>query len=220
MKIVCIHFKGGVGKSTTAIHVVGILSGLSGQKTLLVDGDRQVTSYSFFNNGNPPSHDEELFFSSVISIIPLQTVQTSNAQEMGKRLRKVSKIKCDHLVVDTTPDPATTNLILAELAPDLILIPVKLDDQGSHSQLTPLLKTIARMAAFGVNPRVKLIPLGGGANNIDPYANDAGMAYSVTTSIPLMHKEFGDAVYKEFRYVWELDGCSAIYDTYREIVWE
>lgn len=220
MKIVCIHFKGGVGKSTTAVHVVGVLSELPGQKTLLVDGDRQVTSYSFFNNGSPPPHDEELFINSATSIIPLQTMQTSSALEMGKRLRKLSKIKCDHLVVDTTPDPATTNLILAELVPDLILIPVKLDDQGSHSQLAPLLTTIARMATIGIKPRVKLIPLGGGANNIDPYANHAGMAYSVTTSIPLMPKEFGDAVYKDFRYVWKLDGCGAIYDIYREIVWE
>ncbi|MBN2991010.1 ParA family protein [Pseudomonas cedrina subsp. fulgida] len=220
MKIVCIHFKGGVGKSTTAVHVVGILSELIGRKTLLVDGDRQVTSYSFFNNGIRPQSDDETPVNPEISLFPLQTLQPSTGLEMGKRLRKIGKIKCDHLVIDTTPDPATTNLILTEVEPDLVLIPVKFDDQGSHSQLTPLLETIARMSAIGIRPKVKLIPLGGGPDNISPYADNTGQAYFVTQPIPLLPKEFGDAVYKKFCYVWELHGCEKIYDIYRDIVWE
>ena len=53
MKIITVTgFKGGVGKSTTAIHIAGYFSG-HGQ-TLLVDGDPNHTAVSWANRGHLP----------------------------------------------------------------------------------------------------------------------------------------------------------------------
>ena len=155
MKILCIHFKGGVGKSTTAVHAVGVLMSQS-EKTLLIDGDRQVTSYCFFNGGERPDSADEYPISPNLSLIPLYPTEPITGHLVSNRLRKLQKIPYDHLVVDTTPDPAVTNQIISEIDPDLILIPIRHDDAGGHAQLNPLLETIARMRAIGINSRVKI----------------------------------------------------------------
>jgi chromosome partitioning protein len=53
MKIITITgFKGGIGKSTSAIHLAGVLSGMA--KVLVVDGDQNRTCINWAKRGSLP----------------------------------------------------------------------------------------------------------------------------------------------------------------------
>lgn len=217
MRILCIHFKGGVGKSTTAIHALGVLSSLE-DKTLLVDGDRQVTSYCFFNDGDRPDSDDEYIISDNLSLITLYPAQPITGHLLSKRIRKIQKISYEHLVVDTTPDPAVTNQLIAEIDPNLVLIPIRHDDAGAHAQLAPLLETISSMRAVGIRPRVKILPLGGNEDTIRNYIPNIEIDYEITDTIPALPEVFGNAVYRDFDFVWNYQGHEELYNLYHDIV--
>lgn len=215
MKTLCIHFKGGVGKSTTAVHIAGVMQ--TEGKTLLIDGDRQVTSYKFFNEGQAPADFEILDINSEFSIVPLYLAEPTVGHNLSARIRKILKTPFSHLVVDTTPDPFVANQIISELEPDLVLIPVKHDDPGGHTELKPLLETIDRMRVFGIAPRVKIVPLGGSAETITPYTAGVTLDFEVTETVPMNHALFGEAVFKDFSYAWNFPGQESLYALYRSI---
>jgi chromosome partitioning protein len=220
MKILCIHFKGGVGKSTTAIHVVGALLPTN-ESILLIDGDRQVTSYQFFNEGLPPSTYEPLQIDDQLSIVPLYPAKPINGALLGERINRIKKTPYTHLVVDTTPDPGLGAQIIAEVQPDLIIIPIKHDDRGGHIQLTPLLQTIGQLRAFDLEPQIKILPLGGAAENIMPYIDaDLGLTYQIAQPIPANADLFGDAIYRDFDFAWNYEEQEFLYQMYQSLITE
>ncbi|MFZ6774835.1 ParA family protein [Undibacterium sp. SXout7W] len=218
MKVLCIHFKGGVGKSTTAVHVAGVLQGDG--NTLLVDGDRQVTSYCFFNRGTTPKTDEVVKVSETLSIIPLNSLQPTSKHGLSERISKIVKMKKDftHFVFDTTPDPLTASQIISEVEPDLIIIPIKYGDHGGLVQLTPVLQTIEGMAAFGIAPLVKIVPIGVDSQWIFDNLGGSKLNCEILASIPANPELFGNAVFQDFDFVWNYDGYDYFYDMYRKIV--
>ncbi|MBC6477432.1 MAG: ParA family protein [Hormoscilla sp. GM7CHS1pb] len=46
MKVLCVHHKGGVGKTTTAIHITGVFLSKR-NRVLLIDGDPRLIASSF-----------------------------------------------------------------------------------------------------------------------------------------------------------------------------
>jgi chromosome partitioning protein len=215
MKILSVHFKGGVGKSTTAIHVVGVLSAEG--PTLLVDGDRQITSYRFFNGGSSPSSFEPIDAGNNVTIVPLNQAGPTTGHDLSARIRKILKFPHEHIVFDTTPDPFHANQILAELEPDLILIPIKYDDEGGHVQLQPLLETIGRARAIGISSRVKIIPIGDSEYNIRQYISGSTPDFEIADPIPADQLLFGSAVYRDYNYAWNYPNQGYLYSTYQRI---
>ena len=201
MKVLCIHFKGGVGKSTTAIHVTGVLQQQG--SVLLVDGDRQVNSYSFFNAGNPPLTDDVEMLNNGSGIIPLHPLRQIAKFVLSKRISKILKLDFNHFVFDTTPDPLTANSIISEVRPDLILVPVKYDDFGGMVQLITVLETIQRLSATGITARVKVVPIGISSQNIIDRLGESFANVEVTNPLPIDPQLFGNAVFIDFKFVWE-----------------
>ena len=59
MKVICVNHKGGVGKTTTAIHITGVFLE-TGNRVLLVDADSSARSFRFFTEGSVPKLGGEI----------------------------------------------------------------------------------------------------------------------------------------------------------------
>jgi chromosome partitioning protein len=99
MMITIANFKGGVGKTTTAIHVAGYLA--TKGKTLLVDGDQNRSSLEWSEAGN--------FNFDVISP------------------KDLNMTGFDHIVVDTEARPKPKDLKTLSQVSDLIILPTTPD---------------------------------------------------------------------------------------------
>jgi len=111
-------FKGGVGKTTTAIHLSAYFQKKG--KTVLVDGDPNRSALAWSERGNFP-------------------FQVINERELADRAGDFSNI-----IIDTPARPSTEELKPLSADSDLLLIPTKPDALS----LDALLKIVASLQSF------------------------------------------------------------------------
>ncbi|WP_241191351.1 ParA family protein [Deinococcus psychrotolerans] len=102
--IAVVGLKGGIAKTTTAIHVAGCLA-LAGQRVLLADGDRIRTSTAWARGGHLP-----------YTVAPVTAL--ARAREY------------DAIVLDTEGGPDNTELLEFARTADLTLLPTTPDING------------------------------------------------------------------------------------------
>lgn len=163
MIVTVASFKGGVGKTTTAIHLAAYLS--SKAKTLLIDGDLNRSASSWAKRGELPfsviderqAAKQARHFEHIII-----DTQARPEQEDLEALAD----GCDLLVIPTTPDALSLDAmmlmvnVLGKLGSDrykvvITIIPPKPSKDGDEARKTlieaslPLFKTgIRRLVAF------------------------------------------------------------------------
>ena len=101
MLVTCASAKGGVGKTTSAVHIAAVLA--SNDKTLLIDGDPNHSALKWAKRGN----------------LPFQVVDLMAAP---KHTRKI-----EHIVFDTPARPNSDDLEALVDGCDLLIIPTTPD---------------------------------------------------------------------------------------------
>lgn len=112
MLITVAGFKGGIGKTTTAVHLACYLSGLG--KTLLVDGDpnRSATGWSKRGEGNSfPFKVVDLMQAALYSPKYEHIVIDTAARPDRNELEALVD-GCDLLILPTTPDALAVDALL------------------------------------------------------------------------------------------------------------
>jgi chromosome partitioning protein len=110
MIITMASFKGGVGKSTTAIHLAAYLARLG--KTLLVDGDPNRSVSRWAANGNLPFTVVSEAQATMHARTHEHIVIDTKARPEPDDLREIAT-GCHLLVLPCTPDPLSVDALLA-----------------------------------------------------------------------------------------------------------
>lgn len=126
MIITVASFKGGVGKTTTALHLAAYLQGLS--DTLLVDGDLNRSALDWASRGH----------------LPFKVVDEKQAVKFARSF--------DHIVIDTPARPAPDELKTIAGGCDLLVLPTTPDAMS----LSALLLMVDVLRELKANYRILL----------------------------------------------------------------
>lgn len=112
MIITVAAFKGGVGKSTTALHLATYLENQA--DALLVDGDLNRSTLDLVNRGTLPfklcDRKQGLELAKLYRYVVIDTPTKPNIKEL-----KTLSVRCDSLVIPSTPDPMALSATLSML---------------------------------------------------------------------------------------------------------
>lgn len=131
MIVTVASFKGGVGKSTTAIHLAAYFSRRGA--AVLVDGDPNRTSARWAARGNPP-----------FAVVPSEQIA-------------IAARKYEHLIIDTQARTDVTHLKSLAEGCDLLVLPCTPDPYAMDA-LTDTIATLREMGAHQFRILLTAVP--------------------------------------------------------------
>jgi len=197
MKIVVAQHKGGVGKTTLAVHVAGVLAEDGFEKVLLMDCDSQADSFDFFTK-KLPSKSMEIKEG-------MDKVDVLWNYKREKLSNKNMFSEYDHIVVDIDTAVQNALQVIIEIEPDIILIPI--DKQyRSVKHLDEVLSLIARNEGITYPfAKVKIVQMGSthDLNSILNTYENKPKYLDFRFSIPNLEVDFNESL-RDGRYIWDL----------------
>lgn len=199
MRIMSYHHKGGVGKTTTAVHVaLRLLS--RGRRVLVVDGDSQAHACRFFGVDGATAEDG-----------PVAVPAAGALHAEHKRIRQQPKaVGAQDVVIDLSADLGGASPAALSLEPDLVLVCVK-----SHAGALWDLDRTVNALLQETEADVRVVPIG--VPEADIHAALAALpagAYSVAPPVSYVPDE-AEQAFVERRPIWTIpgrDGMAAQYD--------
>lgn len=228
MKVLCVHHKGGVGKTTTAIHITGVFLG-SGFRVLLIDGDSQADSFKFFSEGSAPKPGGERLDTQedpdtkkkMLTIVSERN-DDNNATRWAENISKLANDqKFQQVVIDIATDLPNISKILMEIKPDMVLVGVKRDDIGSFVHLNDMLLALdIALPVIGSPLCVKIVPIGVKEADFKHYVKEIDINYEIMPPVDWVPNQAGTAVFIDYEYLWNKNGCEHLWDYYKQVAME
>lgn len=220
MKVLCVHHKGGVGKTTTAIHITGVFLGM-GDSVLLIDGDSQADSFKFFSEGSSPKPGGEKLITQEDKLTVVSDNDKSNPDRLAKNFAKLAENKSfSHTVIDVSSRLEEISTFLFEVVPDLVLLGVQQDDVGSFVHLNDMLDALEKARPLIGSPRVKVIPIGVSKAEFEQFIDPRFTNYEILDPVDWLPMEAGKAVFINYDYLWNEPNCEHLWGYYQSVVME
>lgn len=216
MIILCTHNDGGVGKTTLAVHIAGVLLS-RGDSLLLVDCDDQADLWQFFTKGKTPTQSKDSE--------DLENSKLIWDKDKGSLKGKVNPAYFDHVVLDIdTPLQNTVQVILGN-DPDLILVPInKSQKKKAMRNLPRTLKVISKLESkIGFNPKVIIVPLGIPAESVEDVvslipSDEKPRNCRTASQMPDLQDEIQEAIYEEYQYIWDDEQHQELYSYFPKFI--
>lgn len=210
MIILCTHNSGGVGKTTLAVHVAGILASQSTGGTLLIDCDDQSDSWWFYANRKPKFSQEVLVVGESLSVI--------ENHKRHKIRTLVNMEEYDNIVLDIDTPLKNTVQTIVQNAPDMVLVPIsKPHEDKGLMHLPGILNVMATLQTKGgFSPKVIIVPLGIAQDNVLNQLEKVPVKPQfcrVASAIRNLQDQMSHAIFKQRQYIWDYDEqCQDLYD--------
>lgn len=209
MKILCTHNNGGVGKTTLAVHIAGLLLE-QGSDVLMLDCDDQADFWQFFSRGRKPRKHKDSHVLEDSTVI------------WNKRRESVTDVADPdgyaHVVLDIDSPLANTVEVIIGSQPNLVLVPINASQERKALRNLPrTLKVLSDIGKnTGFNPKVVVVPLGVSEDSVRNVVGKIESENKPTScrtapSLPDLQKEMQKAIYQDYRYIWSYgDGYSQL----------
>ena len=197
MRVVIAQHKGGVGKTTLATHITGVLSEDDLDKCLLVDCDSQGDSFRFYT-GRRPNHEMEI----VTGAFDVDVLWNPSRNSLSTTS---SYSEYDHVIVDIDTRIQNALQVIMEISPDVIILPI--DSQFlSLNHLQEVLSLISQIEGrFSYPAQVKVVQMGSSYDinsEIERFQNTPSDLYT-HYSLPYLREEF-DNTLRECNLIWNI----------------
>ncbi|MCK5718878.1 MAG: AAA family ATPase [Thiomargarita sp.] len=213
--ILCTHNSGGVGKTTLAVNITGILISQHG-KTLLVDCDDQLESWVFYN-GTKPNKNKK--FNTIIED-KLDTLENKNQEKITQR--RVDLDEYENIVIDIDSPLVNTITTMFDNEPDFVFIPINLSRRTQAlNNLSSPIEVIVEREKFGYFSQVVIVPLGIKREDVLNRINTIGEMpknYQVAQEMRRVGVPMDKAIYGKRRYLWEYAGYTDIKQYFTSLV--
>ncbi|MEA5618895.1 ParA family protein [Cronbergia sp. UHCC 0137] len=215
--ILCTHNDGGVGKTTIAVHVAGVL-GNRFESTLLVDCDDQADFWRF-HTGRLPQKANDLEKNDNITVI---------YNERRESITKdVQKGQYDHIVLDIDSPLKSTVQTIVGNDPNLILVPVNKSQKIKALRNLPrTLRVISQLEnKIGCDPQVIIVPLGISQDSIGEVVSrladhDKPNRCRIAPEMDDYQDQMQTAIYQDRKYIWDYEGLDFLYDYFADLLSE
>jgi len=213
--ILCTHNSGGVGKTTLAIHITGILTSRHG-KTLLIDCDDQADSWQFYNSTKPTKDSE---FNTIIEN-KLDILENKNREKITKKNVDLDEYK--NIVIDINSPLVNTVITMVDNKPDFVFIPVNFSRkcQALKNLSSPLDVVVELGKTYAYSPQIIIVPLGIKREDVlDKINTIAEMPhYKVAQEMRRVTAAMDKAIYDRRKYLWEYSEYTDIKQYFKSLV--
>ncbi|MGC9525402.1 MAG: ParA family protein [Limnospira sp.] len=217
MIILCTHNKGGVGKTTLAVHVAGVLIN-RGDSVLLVDCDDQTDLWQFFagDESSPNQYDSYSLVDSGSSTV----IYNEERKSVKKQAQSYS-----HIVLDIKSPKSHTVRAIVGNDPDLILIPINTSQTKRALQQIPrMLDLISQLrSTAGYIAQVSIVPLGIPRELVEIElskikADEKNQFCQIALPMENLQEEMQTALYEDRQYIWEYENHENLYDYFSDLL--
>lgn len=209
----CTAHRGGVGKTTIAVHIAGILAGHYNNRVLVIDCDSQLDSFRFFTGERPDDDDTDLQE-------PSENISIIANRKRESVIYLTDTTEYDDIVFDIDSALPSTVEAIVHNFPDYILIPVKRDPYALE-HVSDSLDIVIEGDILNFFPKVMVIPIGVSKKKIKEYipSSYSRINLRIFRRIRNLNK-IRDRALDEGNFIWSYNGAEDFLGYFHSLIAE